>query len=443
MNNVGPKVLVVDDEPNVLKTLGVCFNATGYTTSLFSKPQDALDALHREKFDLAFVDLKMAPIDGMELLAEIKKFSPETTVVIITAHGSVDTAIEALKKGAYHYLQKPFDFKELQLFIRKTWEYHQLTQEVKDLRNQLNPSIGSGEIITRNREMLGQIDLAARVAESTISVLIEGESGTGKELLAHFIHGKSTRSELPFVKVNCAAIPEQLLESELFGHVRGAFTGAVKDRQGRFELADGGTIFLDEIADLSLGLQGKLLRVLQSKEFERLGESISRKVDVRVIAATNRNLDEAMKEGAFREDLFYRLNAVRLRLVPLRERPEDIPLLVGRFLEKFAKGSSVELSPESMKTLRAYRWSGNVRELEHVVERSVILAQNGVIEITHLPEEVRSATAQPSDAMSLEEMEKVHIKKVLQQTKDLDEAAQILGIDPATLWRKRKKFGLI
>jgi NtrC-family two-component system response regulator AlgB len=437
-----PKVLVVDDEPNILKTMGVCFNAIGYQTQLFSKPQEALAILHKESFDLAFVDLKMAPIDGMEVLAEIKKFSPETTVIIVTAHGSIDSAIEAVKRGAYHYLQKPFDFNELQLFAQKAWEYHRLTREVKELRNQLSQERGTGDLVTRNRDMLAQIDLAARVAESTMSVLIEGESGTGKELFAHFIHEKSSRAQMAFVKVNCAAIPEQLLESELFGHVRGAFTGAVKDRQGRFELANGGTIFLDEIADLSPGIQGKLLRVLQSKEFERLGESVSQKVDVRVLAATNRNLEEAMKEGAFREDLFYRLNAVRLKLVPLRERPEDLPMLIQHFLRKYAKAPSVDLSPDAMKALRAYRWSGNVRELEHVIERSALLAQNGMIEISHLPEEVRLALEQPGDSRSLEEMEKLHIKRVLQQAKDYDDAARILGIDPATLWRKRKKFGL-
>jgi DNA-binding NtrC family response regulator len=437
-----PKVLVVDDEPNILKTMGVCFKAIGYETHLFSKPQDALEALHKEIFNLAFVDLKMAPIDGMEVLAEIKKFSPDTTVIIVTAHGSIDTAIEAVKRGAYHYLQKPFDFKELQLFAQKAWEYHQLAHEVRELRSQLNREPGTGDLVTRNREMLAQLDLATRVADSTISVLIEGESGTGKELFAHFIHEKSPRSQLAFVKVNCAAIPEQLLESELFGHVRGAFTGAVKDRQGRFELANGGTIFLDEVGDLSPGIQGKLLRVLQSKEFERLGESGTNKVDVRVIAATNRNLEEAMKEGAFREDLFYRLNAVRLKLVPLRERPEDLSILIQHFLEKFAGETSVDLSPDAMKALRGYRWMGNVRELEHVIERSVLLAQNGLIELSHLPEEVRLALESPGDTRSLEEMEKLHIKRVLQQAKDYDDAARVLGIDPATLWRKRKKYGL-
>ncbi|MBM4161379.1 MAG: sigma-54-dependent Fis family transcriptional regulator [Ignavibacteria bacterium] len=436
------KVLVVDDEPNILKTIGICFNSIGYETRLFSKPQDVLEIVRREQFDLAFVDLKMAPLDGLELMEEIKKYSPETTVIIITAHGSIDSAIEAVKKGAYHYLQKPFDFKELQLFAQKAWEHHKLKQEVKDLRDQLAETQGSGEIITRNREMIAQLDLAARVAESTITVLIEGESGTGKELFAYFIHQRSPRLQRPFVKVNCAALPEQLLESELFGHVRGAFTGAVKDRQGRFEFADGGTIFLDEVADLSLGIQAKLLRVLQGKEFERLGESEPRRVDVRVIAATNRNLEEAMKEGAFRDDLFYRLNAVRIKLLPLRERLEDLPLLIQHFIKKFGKEAPIQLSPEAMKALRAYRWSGNVRELENVMERAVLLAKNGIIELSHLPEEIRSALERPAGELSLEEMEKLHIKKVLQRAKDYDEAAQILGIDPATLWRKRKKFSL-
>jgi NtrC-family two-component system response regulator AlgB len=242
------------------------------------------------------------------------------------------------------------------------------------------------------------------------------------------------------VKVNCAAIPEQLLESELFGHVRGAFTGALKDREGRFEMADGGTIFLDEIGELSSSIQSKLLRVLQTKDFERVGENITRKVDVRVISATNRNLDEALKEGSFREDLFYRLNGVRIKLPPLRERPEDVPFLIHHFLEKFSKEKNIELAPDADKALKVYRWSGNVRELENVIERAALLSTNGVIEMGHLPEEIR--TASEPKALSLEEAEKVQIKKVLQLAKDYDDAARILGVDRKTLLNKRKKFGL-
>jgi NtrC-family two-component system response regulator AlgB len=437
------KVLVVDDEPNILKTMGICLEAGGFQARLVSKPQEVLEIIQREKFDLAFVDLKMAPLDGMEILAEIKKHSPETTVTMITAHGSIDSAVEAIKKGAYHYLQKPFDLKELQLFATKALEYHELAREVRELRQKVAeaaPGFGD-KIVTQNREMMAMLDLAARVAESNMSVLIEGESGTGKELVAQFIHQRSSRAPQPFVKVNCAALPENLLESELFGHVKGGFTGAVKDRQGRFELADGGTIFLDEIAEISPSIQAKLLHVIQSKEFERVGESVTRQVDVRIIAATNRNLDEALKEGSFREDLFYRLNALRLKLLPLRERPEDIPVLIQYFLKKFGKDNVIEISPEAMKALRAYRWSGNVRELENVMERAALLAQNGVVELSHLPEEVRLAAEKPARALSLEEVEKLHLKRVLQHAKDYDEAARILGIDPATLWRKRKKYG--
>ncbi|MGB2868829.1 MAG: sigma-54 dependent transcriptional regulator [Bacteroidota bacterium] len=437
-----PRVLVVDDERNVLNTIGICLDSIGIQATLTSKPQEVLGILQQHSFDLAFVDLKMVPMDGMEVLAEIKRSSPDTTVIIMTAHGSVDSAVEAIKRGAYDYLQKPFDFEELKLFVQKVWEHHRLKREVLELREELEVVRGKHELVTRNRAMLEQLELGARVAESTISVLIEGESGTGKELFAEFIHRKSPRCDKPLVKVNCAAIPEQLLESELFGSVRGAFTGAVKDREGRFEAADGGTIFLDEIAELSPSIQAKLLRVLQSKEFERVGENTTRKVDVRFIAATNENLDEALKEGTIREDLFYRLNAVRIKLPPLRERPEDISLMIQHFLSKYAKGTPPEVSPAAEQALRSYRWSGNVRELEHVIERAVLLTSNGIVDLHDLPEEIRLPTERPLNTLSLEELEKTHLKRVLQHAKDFDEAARILGIDRKTLLNKRKKYGL-
>jgi DNA-binding NtrC family response regulator len=440
MQQQKPKVLVVDDEKNILNTVGICLESIGIDVTLCAKPQEVLHFLQEKVFDIAFVDLKMSPMDGIEVLTEIKQYSPGTTVIIMTAHGSVDSAVAAIKKGAHDYLQKPFDFEELKLFTQKVLAHHQLVHEVAELRKELASMQGNGEIVTRNRAMIEQLDIAARVAESAISILVEGESGTGKELVAHYIHQKSNRADKPFVKVNCAAIPEQLLESELFGHVRGAFTGALKDRQGRFEMADGGTIFLDEIGELSSSIQSKLLRVLQTKDFERVGENVTRKVDVRVISATNRNLDEALKEGSFREDLFYRLNGVRIKLPSLRERPEDVPLLIHHFLKKISKDRDIKISPDADKILKSYRWSGNVRELENVIERAALLAPNGVIEPEHLPEEICNALA--PKALSLEETERLQIKKVLQIAKDYDEAARILGIDRATLWKKRKKFNL-
>ena len=440
MQQKNPTVLVVDDEKNILRTIGICLESIGIDVTLCAKPQDVLRLLQEKVFDIAFIDLKMSPMDGIEVLEEVKQYSPSTTVIIMTAHGSVDTAVAAIKKGAYDYLQKPFDFEELKLFTQKVLAHHQLLHEVTELRAVLASMQGSGEIITRNRAMIEQLDIAARVAESAMSILIEGESGTGKELVAHYIHAKSNRADKQFVKVNCAAIPEQLLESELFGHVRGAFTGALKDRQGRFEMADGGTIFLDEIGELSSSIQSKLLRVLQTKDFERVGENSTRKVDVRVISATNRNLDEALKEGNFREDLFYRLNGVRIKLPSLRERPEDVPLLIHHFLKKISKDRDIKISPEADKVLKAYRWSGNVRELENVIERAALLAPNGVIEPMHLPEEISNSST--PNALSLEEAEKLQIKKVLQIAKDYDEAARILGVDRKTLLNKRKKFGL-
>jgi NtrC-family two-component system response regulator AlgB len=433
-------VLLVDDEPNILKTVTIGLEAAGYAVTAFLNPLQAVEAMREHLFDLAFFDLKMGPIDGLELLRESRRLSPETTAVIMTAHGSVDSAVEAMKLGAYDYLQKPFEFNELQHFVERVYEYHKLRREVRQLREDLDRYEGMGEIITRSERMKGVITLALQVAPSAISVLIEGESGTGKELLAHLIHQKSPREENPFVAVNCTALAENLMESELFGHVRGAFTGAVKDRQGRFEVADGGTVFLDEVGEITPAIQVKLLRFLQSKEFERVGETTTRKVDVRVIAATNRNLEGAVEQGLFREDLFYRLNAVRLKIPPLRERVEDIPLLVQHFLKK--SGSTSDITPEAVRALQGYGWKGNVRELENVIERAVILAHGGTIELQHFPEEFQVVADPSRHLLSLEQMEQQHIIRVLRIARDLDEAARILGIDPATLWRKRKKYNL-
>lgn len=433
-------VLLVDDEPNILKTVAIGLESAAFEVTSFLNPLEALEALRVRNFDLAFYDLKMAPMDGMQLLQETRKISPDTTVVLMTAHGTIDSAVEAIKKGAFDYLQKPFEYHELRHFVDRVYEHHMLQSEVRMLKEELKRKTGTGEIVTRSAEMLSLVDVAVQVASSNITVLIEGESGTGKELLARLVHRNSPRAEKPLVHVNCAALAETLLESELFGHVRGAFTGAVKDRQGRFEVAHGGTVFLDEIGEVALATQVKLLRFLQSKEFDRVGESTPRQVDVRVIAATNRNLEDAVRAGTFREDLFYRLNAVRLKLPPLRERAEDIPLLVQHFLKKF--DSIAPVSPPVMNSLRRYTWKGNIRELENVVERAVLLSHGETIQLHHLPEEFQSLGEIDTKNLTLEEMERQQIIKVLRLSKDLEEAANLLGIDPATLWRKRKKFGL-
>lgn len=437
------RILIIDDEANILKTITIGLEAIGFAVEGFRNPVDALDRLQDQSFDIAFIDLMMQPLDGMQVLKEIRCKSPETTCVIITAHGSIDSAVDAIKQGAFDFLQKPFDLKELQVFTEKVSEHHLLQKEVRTLRGQLAASLSRPEVITRNGIMRQQMELAQQVADSPLSVLIEGESGTGKELFAHYIHQQSNRRERPFVVVNCVALAESLLESELFGHARGAFTGATKDREGRFEAANGGTLFLDEIAEIPQSVQAKLLRFLQDHDFERVGENVTRKVDVRVIAATNKKISDSLKDGSFREDLYYRLNAVRLTLPPLRDRPEDILVLAYHVLRQHSSDSgSYELSPEALKLLTSYRWPGNVRELEHVIERAVLLAHGGIIQPIHLPPELQQVEESSAGLLSMEQAERRHIARVLRVAKDLDEASKVLEIDPTTLWRKRKKYGL-
>lgn len=433
-------VLLVDDEQNILRTMTICLESIGLEVTAMAKPEEALKLASEKHFDIAFFDLKMYPIDGLKLLAEIKNFSPDTIVVIVTAHGSVDTAVQAIKQGAYDYLQKPFDFQELQHFAQKVYDHFVLQKQLKDLKEELHKYQAAEEIITTDPQVLSLINLAREVADTNISVLIEGESGTGKELLARFIHKSSSRNGAPFMTVNCAALSESLLESELFGHVKGAFTGAVRDRQGRFEMADGGTVFLDEITEIPTTTQAKLLRFLQNREFERVGNSQTIKVDVRFIAATNRDLKDALSAGKFRDDLYYRINGVTIKLPPLRERADDIPLLIKHFIRKFGGDNVPEIEPEVFAMLTNYRWPGNVRQLENVVERSVLLAHGRKIEVHHLPEEVRQQESKR--LVSLEELEKGYIARVIRETPTVEEASLILGIDPATLWRKRKKYGL-
>ncbi|MBS1912549.1 MAG: sigma-54-dependent Fis family transcriptional regulator [Bacteroidetes bacterium] len=439
-------ILLVDDEPNVLKTLTICLNSMGLNVTACKGPLEALDAMREHPgIDIAFLDLKMYPIDGIELMMRIQQVNPGITVVIITAHGTVDTAVEAIKKGAYDYLQKPFDLDELRRFIEKTLSYHELKKENGRLRSELEGlRVGSTRIVTRSPAMLGLIALAERIADTPLAVLIEGESGTGKELFAELIHEKSSRRAHELVRVNCAALPENLLESELFGHTKGAFTGAHRDRIGRFELADKGTIFLDEVGELPLQLQAKLLRVLQSHEFERLGESRTRSVDVRVIAATNRDLSAEIAAGRFREDLFYRLNTVRIKIPPLRERQEDIPLLAQYLIDKHVPEDrkGMKLSVEALAAIAAYQWKGNVRELENVISRAVFLARSGEIKVEDLPEEFRAVAGIAAASLTLEGMERDHIARVIAESKSFEEAARKLDIDAATLWRKRRKYNL-
>ena len=400
------KILVVDDEQSLREVLSIMLKRTGYAVTSVADGEEAIELLNKDIFDLVITDLRMPKIDGMEVLKAAKSASPETVVLIITAFASADSAVEAMKQGAYDYLTKPFQVDEVQLIIRNALEKRRLTTENILLKREMASQSSFSQLVGQSDAMQKVFDVVRKVADSKSNVLICGESGTGKELVARAIHYNSSRNALPFVAVNCSAVPETLLESELFGHMKGSFTGAISNKAGLFEVANGGTVFLDEIGDTTPTIQVKLLRVIQEREFRRVGGTQDVKVDVRIVAATNKDLEKAVADGSFREDLYYRLDVIPIRLPPLRMRSGDIPLLVNHFLERFSRESGKPLpvlSSEAMCVLLGHEWRGNVRELENLIERVVAFSVGGTVTDTDVQGWLhRSVSAQPQQGVPLE-----------------------------------------
>jgi two-component system NtrC family response regulator len=447
------KILIAEDEKNQRDLLEGFLKKEGFSVDAVANGREALQKLEGNFFDIALIDYKMPELDGLQTLREIRRLYPDLPVVMMTAYGTVETAVASMKEGALDYLTKPVDLEELLLILQKVMERSSLIRENKELRAQLQERYMFNNIVYGSPKMEEVMGLVARVAPSQATVLIRGESGTGKELIANAIHYTSPRSKKPLVKVSCSAIPETLLESELFGHEKGAFTGATQRRIGRFEEAESGTIFLDEIGDLSPSIQVKLLRILQEKEFQRLGSNLTLKTDVRVITATHRNLEEAVKNGYFREDLYYRLNVISIHLPPLRERKEDIPLLIDYFLKKYSKEnqkSLSDISKEARAMILRYSYPGNVRELENLIERAVVLCRGEIITTQDLPFHLQEGKSErlrefpkkeKSLPESLEEIEKDLIIKALHQHQGVQtKAAESLGISERVLRYKIKKY---
>jgi two-component system response regulator PilR (NtrC family) len=397
------RILVVDDELSMREFLGILLEGEGYQVDQADSAEQALRLMDGERFELVISDVSMPGLGGIELLARIKAQAPETAVLMITAFTTAEQAVEAMKLGAYDYIAKPFKVEEVKVLVRKALEKRSLVEENKRLKAEVQERFSFSGLIGKSKQMRDLYDLIGKVADSMANILIMGESGTGKELAAKAIHYNSPRRSAPFVAVNCGAIPDTLMESELFGHSKGSFTGACSDRRGLFEQAEGGTLFLDEIGEVPLQLQAKLLRVLQEREYRRVGGTYALKADVRIVAASNRNLEEQVREGTFREDLFYRLNVVQVRMPALRERAEDIPVLVEHFYKKYSiwSGSGEIVTPDAMKALFGYPFPGNVRELENLVERCVVLGSR-VIALDCLPASVREYRIAPSPAGALE-----------------------------------------
>ena len=447
-------VLVIDDDESLRRVVEYNLREDGYGVLTAADGRIGLERFHESAVDLVLTDVRMPEMSGLEVLARVKAMQPDLPVIVLTAHGTIDAAVEAMKGGAFDYLTKPFSRDQLQASVRKALELGALASENRHLRQIVRERFSFASMIAGSRAMRAVTDTASRVAASDTTVLLEGESGTGKELLAKAIHVNSARSRGPFITVNCAAIPEHLLESELFGHRRGAFTGAVADKPGKFEAANRGTIFLDEVGELPLLLQVKILRVLQEREVDKLGETRSIKVDVRVIAATNRGLEKMIADGAFREDLYYRLAVVSIRVPPLRERADDIPLLVDHFLDKHAarlERARPAVDKEVYAAFNRYAWPGNIRELENVIERALVLDRDGVLGLDDLPERLQASGQRfgnlrielPDEGISLEDVERELLLAALEKHNwNQTRAAAYLNITRSTLLYRMQKFGL-
>ena len=441
------RILVVDDELNIRRTLTICLESDGHRVTSVANVQDAMAEASRRSFDLAFVDIRLGTEDGLDLIPALRTTAPWLKIIIITAYASIDSAIEAMRRGATDYIPKPFTPAQIQLAVRKAFEMRTLEQRVASLQEDLGRAHPEIDFSSACPAMQRAVNLARQAAASDATILLRGESGTGKTFLARAIHAWSRRAEKPLGVVSCPSFSRELLESELFGHVKGAFTGAVRDNPGRLAACEGGTLFLDEISDLPLALQPKLLRFVQDKEYERVGEAVARKAEVRLIAATNIVLEKAVKEGRFREDLYYRINVIQIEIPPLRERSEDVVTVAERLLAFHGRNNhrlDLAFTNDALDALRRHTWPGNLRELSNVVERAAILCRTNRIGIESLPAVLVPGDSAPKigDPVTLERIDEEHVRRVLAGARSLQEAADILGIDQATLWRRRKKYGL-
>jgi DNA-binding NtrC family response regulator len=442
------KILFVDDDPQILSIVEQFLVRCGFDITTESNGLEAIEKVKHDQYCVMFTDLMMPEISGMELLKQVKAVSPATEVIVVSGYGTIESAIEAMKLGSYDFLQKPINFDRFRILIERIIEKQRLTEENQLIRSRLKDGYKFDELVGMSPKMKQIYSVIDKISFGSPTVLIEGESGTGKELTANVIHNNSDRKNGPFIPVNCGAIAESLLESELFGHVKGAFTGASKNSIGLFKAAEGGTIFLDEIAEVSPAVQVSLLRVLQEKKVRPVGDTRETDIDVRVIAATNKNLNEAIKNQLFREDLYYRLNVISITMPPLRDIREDIPLLVNHFIAKHKRSESApapEVSPEAMAKLMAYHWPGNVRQLENVIQRAFALGADEILHVADLPNEIvqSSGNSRPDTNLNLKDLEKRAIQQALHRTGgNKAEAAKLLGVNTTTVYRKMDKYNI-